>query len=287
MNSCEEYQELISQAIDGEISEFDLARLRAHLAQCEECSMVYDAFLAVSAETDYLAEPPETLAVDVMDTIRTESAPKKGKKRRVWASVAAIAACLVLVTVAVSGGRNAASSSTEAAASAADYSAVAQEAEDFAPESAEAAEDTESDGTAEFSKPESDATGAVSMSDSADFVAEEDMIAEEAGIAVLMDMTEAEIFSGEADGGEPEATITDSETLSELADILDLTPAEDGAEPEGEPMFTIRLTDSAGAENELSLWLYEGHLLVRLSGDDTRYMTRGTLSEMIEFIAGA
>ena len=61
MNDCEKYIELMSQMLDGELSEEQTSELRAHIASCEDCRKAFDAFTSVSeALSDELCEPPET-----------------------------------------------------------------------------------------------------------------------------------------------------------------------------------------------------------------------------------
>ena len=67
MNDCEKYIELMSQMLDGELSEEQTSELRAHIASCEDCRKAFDAFTSVSeALSDELCEPPEMLAKGVM-----------------------------------------------------------------------------------------------------------------------------------------------------------------------------------------------------------------------------
>nr|AMP55585.1 putative zinc-finger [uncultured bacterium] len=42
-------QALISAMLDGELSEEETAQVQAHVAVCDDCRAMYDAFTAVSA----------------------------------------------------------------------------------------------------------------------------------------------------------------------------------------------------------------------------------------------
>ena len=93
MNDCEKYTELMSLMLDGELSAEQTSELRAHIASCENCRKVFDAFTSVSeALSEDLAEPPEMLAKGVMFKIRNHK-----KHRFSYGKFTAIAACLALI----------------------------------------------------------------------------------------------------------------------------------------------------------------------------------------------
>lgn len=58
MNSCEEYQELISRLADGELSADEEAKLRTHIETCPQCSKLYAAFTAISSAAAEDLEAP-------------------------------------------------------------------------------------------------------------------------------------------------------------------------------------------------------------------------------------
>ena len=95
MNDCEEYTELMSRMLDGELSEEQTSELRAHIASCEDCRKAFDAFTSVSeALSDELCEPPEMLAKGVMFKIRNHK-----KHRVVIGKFTTLAACIALILV--------------------------------------------------------------------------------------------------------------------------------------------------------------------------------------------
>lgn len=95
MNDCEKYIELMSQMLDGELSEEQTSELRAHIASCEDCRKAFDAFTSVSeALSDELCEPPEMLAKGVMFKIRNHK-----KHRVVIGKFTTLAACIALILV--------------------------------------------------------------------------------------------------------------------------------------------------------------------------------------------
>ena len=78
MEHCEEYLELISAAIDGQISPQARQTLNQHLAQCPGCRALYAAMAedcaALSAVGE--SEPPEGFARAVMERVKAE--PRTG-----------------------------------------------------------------------------------------------------------------------------------------------------------------------------------------------------------------
>ena len=78
MEHCEEYLELISAAIDGQISPQARQTLNQHLAQCPGCRALYAAMAedcaALSAVGE--SEPPEGFARAVMERVKAEPRTK-------------------------------------------------------------------------------------------------------------------------------------------------------------------------------------------------------------------
>ena len=110
MPDCEEYFDLISAYIDGELPDGEKDGLLSHLASCERCRAVYDTLSSVSDELrENMEEPPEGLLENVMAAVRSESGyPLAGasgnqKKRRavIFRRAALAAACLAVVILAV------------------------------------------------------------------------------------------------------------------------------------------------------------------------------------------
>lgn len=89
--------ELISCLLDGELSESEEAEVREHIAACDECKSVYDAFAALSGSVSQLEEPPEGLHEDIMAAVSRE---RRKKPRVVWLRALSAAACLALVVFA-------------------------------------------------------------------------------------------------------------------------------------------------------------------------------------------
>ena len=89
MKDCQQWQEMISCMIDGELDETELEELKAHIADCPECMALFEAFSSVSKELSTLEEPPESVAPRVMDAIRV-------KKKSPWVRILPLAACLAV-----------------------------------------------------------------------------------------------------------------------------------------------------------------------------------------------
>lgn len=94
MYGCEKYMELMSLMLDGELTREQASELRTHIASCENCRRVFDAFTGVSeALSDELVEPPEAMAQGVLFTIKN----RKKHRRFSYGKFTALAACLALI----------------------------------------------------------------------------------------------------------------------------------------------------------------------------------------------
>lgn len=100
--TCDKALELMSAALDGELTKQEAAALQAHLDGCPDCRAAdaqlrgMDAFLK---EAEY--EPPAALHTNVMRAVRQE---KAASRRRFWAPAGLIAAAAALVLTAGSRG---------------------------------------------------------------------------------------------------------------------------------------------------------------------------------------
>lgn len=76
MSTCMDYQQQISQMLDGELPAAQTQTLRAHLRTCPNCQRVYDDFLALQAAVrDAAAEPPADLTARILQQVRQEPVP--------------------------------------------------------------------------------------------------------------------------------------------------------------------------------------------------------------------
>ena len=103
MKPCLDYLELMNAALDGEATEFELARLQAHLDTCPACAALYEDLSALRAGSDVLVVPaPAGLTDAVLAQIKAESKSKltvlpKKKKHHWFPMVAAAAVCALVV----------------------------------------------------------------------------------------------------------------------------------------------------------------------------------------------
>lgn len=101
MKGCEKFHELISLAVDGEISVNDEKLLNAHLSVCSECASLLELYKMISAElSDMQAEPPDMLASDIMKEIKKQSKRRSGRFTMFSRAVASLAAVVVIVIAA-------------------------------------------------------------------------------------------------------------------------------------------------------------------------------------------
>lgn len=99
---CEQALLLISAALDGEVTEAELAALAEHLNECPECRAISEDFgvYSVALSGMGVAAPDgliETInaALDAEETPAATAAPVKSRHRRAWGSLAAMFAVVV------------------------------------------------------------------------------------------------------------------------------------------------------------------------------------------------
>lgn len=101
MEPCQEYEALISAAVDGEATEAERRALMEHLSRCEGCREAYtQSLLLQEAFSQWEEEAPQGFTEAVMEQVRREPRQQKARRsRRRWISLAAAAACLALIVV--------------------------------------------------------------------------------------------------------------------------------------------------------------------------------------------
>lgn len=313
MRTCEEYRELISLAIDNEITPEDMVELQRHLLECDECRLVYDAFMSISGSlSDELAQPPEGFAQNVMFRIGHEQPARR--KRSVWKRFAAIAACFVILAATASGiGLNrwkngsAADNAPKAVYASADtapeYSEADEEASlfDLHNSDAAAARDESQNSAPDAMEPDAPLVQLPAEEPASDVPADgvltseapEDSSAQlspEDEMTILMSLTEAEIYTGElSDTGSvaPDVSTTNSEALAALANLLSFSELTGEDVPDGEPLFTIIGRISENEEIKIPIWLSDNSLVIQLGEDGPIYIANGTLVDLLEFIKNA
>jgi len=93
--SCEQYLDLISARLDGELTQSEEAALTAHLNECSACRAIAQQMQGLHSALDCVGEveAPAVLAQNVMAQIKKE---KRHSRRRLVRQLAGLAACLVL-----------------------------------------------------------------------------------------------------------------------------------------------------------------------------------------------
>ena len=96
---CEGMNELICMVVDGEATPEEEAELREHIASCEECRALFEAFSAFSDTLgEMTVEPPELLAKGIMYKIGLESARNR-KRFSGFGRFTGLAAVILIVAV--------------------------------------------------------------------------------------------------------------------------------------------------------------------------------------------
>ena len=100
---CEVYREMISALLDDELSAGDKARLRSHLAHCDDCSTLCVAFAAADgALTQTMEDVPEALHYKIMEKVQEHVRGQRMLRLKQYLKPALItAACLVVISAAV------------------------------------------------------------------------------------------------------------------------------------------------------------------------------------------
>ncbi len=126
---CNNYIELMSAALDGELTAEERRELDAHLAVCPECADLFKILAAnARAARELDCEMPADLKDRIMSNLPAqEAAPKKGKviswKR--WVPVAAAACLALVVTLIPHSGNNGSSAPMQLAPAASQDMSVA------------------------------------------------------------------------------------------------------------------------------------------------------------------
>jgi len=101
MTPCQHYSELISCLIDGELTNVERESVLGHIAECERCRALYNAFAAVSsASGEELEEVPEDLRENIMANIRREEIRRNNTRKKHIRTTVSAAACLALIITA-------------------------------------------------------------------------------------------------------------------------------------------------------------------------------------------
>ena len=128
MKSCQEYQELISRLLDGDLNAQEQDELERHIASCPDCRAMAEAFRALSQTIEEdLEEPDERLHENIMADVRREALRRRQAPKRLR-NILALAACAALILLATTNLPRMGSSSPMLAASKASDAAAPQAA---------------------------------------------------------------------------------------------------------------------------------------------------------------
>lgn len=103
--NCETMLELMSAALDGELTAEEKAELDRHLAQCDQCRALFNDLRVIHASCDTLeAVPPPILKESILKNLPPQEPPALKQANKVipirWKRWAAMAAAFVLVSLA-------------------------------------------------------------------------------------------------------------------------------------------------------------------------------------------
>ncbi|MBE6967532.1 MAG: hypothetical protein E7444_03710 [Ruminococcaceae bacterium] len=98
MRECKKYQDMISCAIDGELSANERRALSHHLERCPDCRSVYAQMQQLTTSLQQSAvEPPAALLEGVMRSIGATTPEAKKPRKKNYIRYISAAACLALV----------------------------------------------------------------------------------------------------------------------------------------------------------------------------------------------
>ncbi len=98
MSPCEQYQELISRMVDGDLSAKEERELSAHIESCPSCAALYRAFSLLSGQVSGdLEDAPFDLQDNVMAEIHREEIRRKNRLPTMIRIVMSAAACIAVI----------------------------------------------------------------------------------------------------------------------------------------------------------------------------------------------
>ena len=283
MPGCNKYienTELISRLTDGDLDPEEEALLRAHMAGCEDCRKVYEAFTGISdAISDDIVTPPDSLSRGIMYKIDLQKQEQsRGRLRRFgWGKYTAIAAALAVVIFAASrtglfSGSGRTSSVTEDSAPA--VAEVMEESTYGAPD----AESSDSDTAAAEPEPAEKAEEAPAL------CAPSEASETETARASAGDPSGSSYMWVSADiSGDITLTVTDADILNFLYgnvmvcdDLTRCSPV-----PERDANFLLLARGNSGDSIQYSIWSDDNQLWWCESGSSTVMLSPVTADEFL------
>lgn len=103
--TCEAMLELMSAALDGELTADEKAQLDRHLAQCDHCRALFDELTAIHGACGQMeVEPPPALRARILEQLPPQETPTQKPSAKViylhWRRWAAMAAAFALISLA-------------------------------------------------------------------------------------------------------------------------------------------------------------------------------------------
>lgn len=103
MKTCEEYEALISDFLDGELSAEDRAEVAEHLASCPACQQYFDDLVAMHDAFDQIGDVPVPEGFTEQLMARVHETPQSEEKKIIflphWKRWAALAACCAIAAL--------------------------------------------------------------------------------------------------------------------------------------------------------------------------------------------
>ena len=299
MSQCENYQELISRMVDGDLSAREEADLARHIETCPDCAALFQAFSAISSQIgEDLEEAPFDLRDNVMAEIHREEVRRRNRIPTILRSVLSAAACVALIVgvylgVSLTQGKNLVTAAYDAAPAAAEE-APAEATEVRAMPEAAPAEAEEAPAEAEEAPADKAADAPMLQSNAVESAPESDHpllgMGSDASAAVETTQEEpAEAFDETAEEAAAEAPSLEeweltNWDLSLLRELLKGSPEERSAE-EMEPHAFGRI-HLRNLREELEVLLYEedGVLYYLDPVEETVYRSALSVEELRAFL---
>lgn len=299
MRPCDLYQEMISCALDGELSPADARALSEHLRTCRECRRLQSAFQDVSAAlADSAAQPPADLTARIMRQVRAAApaAPAAGAQPRRRSEPARRPAQQPASPRPVPAQRTQPQQTapkkprrkkgrisplfpvaTVAACLVLILGAVAL----FGPSgSQQHGEDTTLSGpTGSVTPP---AVNSAAPQHTAPAQTTPPTSAVTSGTdSVLLTIPEAGVTSPNARN---KTQITDPEAIRQLSALLEFTTETEPVDAGQQPVCVLRDTDADGRERTCAIWLMGDDVIFRSSDSDTYYLAKGSADVFRELL---
>ena len=300
MSSCEQYQELISRMVDGDLSQKEQKELLTHIETCPECAALYQAFSLLSDKiSGELEESPLDLRDNVMAEIHREEIRRRNRIPTILRSVLSAAACVALIFgvylgVSITQGKNLVTAAYDAAPAAAEEKVAAAGAEVRAMPEAAPAEAEEAPAEAEeAAAAEEPADAPLLQSNAVESAPESDhpLLGMGSGASAPVETSReepAEAFDETAEEAAEAPALEEWELtnwdLSLLRELLKGSPEERSAEEMEPHAFGRILLRNVREELEVLLYEEDGVLYYLDPAEETVYRSALSVEELRAFL---